>query len=92
MVGRGGAADIAGWREPSSVIPDVWAEQVAGGVAVLASHAHRSAGAQPTQVLMPVEGVVPPVPRACRRPGQSRGVLCIPTARTNCQEPPVGAK
>ena len=25
------------------------------------------------------------MPRACRRPGQSRGVLCIPTAGTDCQ-------
>lgn len=41
-------------------LPDVWAEQVAGGVAVLASHAHRSAGEQPTKVLMPVERGGPP--------------------------------
>ena len=57
---RGGAADTAGRREPSSVIPDAWVEQVAGGVAVLASHAHRSAGEQPTKVLMLVEGCGPP--------------------------------
>ena len=57
---RGGAADTAGPREPSSVIPDVWVEQVARGMAVLASHAHRSAGEQPTKVPMPVEGGGPP--------------------------------